>query len=87
MTLVSKRLRGKQLFEVSSNGGQCLAVNIGPLLALNSYAAHHEHRSDFLARVFDFCRQRSNYWVLTGDSHRLSLAFHTCCGNRQSVEQ
>ena len=54
MTLVSKRLRGKQLFEVS---------------------AHHEHRSDFLAGVFDFCRQRSNYWVLTGDSHRLSLAF------------
>ena len=45
MTLVSKRLRGKQLFDVSSSGGQCFAVNIGPLPALNSYAKLHRLRA------------------------------------------
>ena len=65
MTLVSKRLKSKQVLSIKGHGGQCLAVQVGPCLVLNSHAAHHADRDDYLAEVFDLCQsQGHNEWLL-----------------------
>ena len=68
MTLVSKRFKSHQVFHLSEKGGQALMVQVGPVLVMNMYAAHHADRTLFLQHVFENLQPTITLpWVVVGD--------------------
>ena len=68
MTLVRKTLKSRVATVFNEKGGQFLAVQVGPTLVGNLYAAHHQDRNDTLSSVFEFLQScEPNPWVVLGD--------------------